>query len=319
LVDPLLKARIRATIPCQPYAEIVHTDRLAYSRPISTITMSEFKFNCPSCGQHLTAETSMSGSGIDCPTCQSSIVVPAPEEASKAPQPAPAKAPATPPAPAAAARFPTRPLPTPASSQAQTVQISNLTPEVKLDIVRSVRRRVADESHWLPRKTEAGEFAYAAKIVDGKNVAVEVTSPEASRFSVLGAMLLEFHERNVTQMASGRRELLDSDVLDALNHVLEKEKGGPVTDEDLRAITVSHAQSIAMLDYLEKRYDRDKHQTRAAEATQKLDSIRMEDVVKKLESKAPLSPEDVATAVFFELEDIKRRLTELERATAKKP
>ena len=38
--------------------------------------MSEFKFACPVCGQHITADTSTSGGQIECPTCFQKIVVP---------------------------------------------------------------------------------------------------------------------------------------------------------------------------------------------------------------------------------------------------
>ena len=42
--------------------------------------MSEFKFACPVCGQHLTADPTTSGGQIECPTCFQKIVVPqAPE------------------------------------------------------------------------------------------------------------------------------------------------------------------------------------------------------------------------------------------------
>jgi DNA-directed RNA polymerase subunit RPC12/RpoP len=42
--------------------------------------MSEFKFACPVCGQHITADSSTSGGQIECPTCFQKIVVPqAPE------------------------------------------------------------------------------------------------------------------------------------------------------------------------------------------------------------------------------------------------
>jgi hypothetical protein len=38
--------------------------------------MSEFKFACPVCGQHITADSSAAGSQLDCPTCFRKIVVP---------------------------------------------------------------------------------------------------------------------------------------------------------------------------------------------------------------------------------------------------
>jgi uncharacterized membrane protein len=40
--------------------------------------MSEFKFTCPSCGQHLAAPEASMGQQIQCPACQGDIVIPAP-------------------------------------------------------------------------------------------------------------------------------------------------------------------------------------------------------------------------------------------------
>jgi hypothetical protein len=42
--------------------------------------MSEFKFACPVCGQHITADSRTSGKSIECPTCFQELIVPqAPE------------------------------------------------------------------------------------------------------------------------------------------------------------------------------------------------------------------------------------------------
>ena len=42
--------------------------------------MSEFKFACPVCGQHITCDAAAAGSQMNCPTCFRKIVVPrAPE------------------------------------------------------------------------------------------------------------------------------------------------------------------------------------------------------------------------------------------------
>src|SRR4051812_12910211 len=38
--------------------------------------MSEFKFACPVCGQHITAASTSSGSQLQCPTCFQKIIVP---------------------------------------------------------------------------------------------------------------------------------------------------------------------------------------------------------------------------------------------------
>ena len=40
--------------------------------------MSEFKFACPVCGQHITVDSRASGSQLNCPTCFRKLVVPPP-------------------------------------------------------------------------------------------------------------------------------------------------------------------------------------------------------------------------------------------------
>jgi DNA-directed RNA polymerase subunit RPC12/RpoP len=40
--------------------------------------MSEFKFACPVCGQHITADSHAAGTPLECPTCYRKIVVPQP-------------------------------------------------------------------------------------------------------------------------------------------------------------------------------------------------------------------------------------------------
>lgn len=40
--------------------------------------MSELKFNCPVCGQHIATDSSASGTQLECPTCFQSIIVPQP-------------------------------------------------------------------------------------------------------------------------------------------------------------------------------------------------------------------------------------------------
>jgi hypothetical protein len=47
--------------------------------------MSNFKFNCPGCGQKILGDTSYVGSQIPCPTCQKPMTVPRPSSATAAP------------------------------------------------------------------------------------------------------------------------------------------------------------------------------------------------------------------------------------------
>ncbi len=49
--------------------------------------MTEFKFFCPQCGQHIQCDTSYAGQQINCPICQQSIIVPQPPHAVSAVSP----------------------------------------------------------------------------------------------------------------------------------------------------------------------------------------------------------------------------------------
>src|SRR5262245_13330535 len=55
--------------------------------------MSEFKFACPTCGQHIAGDERWAGRQIKCPACQADMMVP---ELEAPPTPAPAPAPAPP-------------------------------------------------------------------------------------------------------------------------------------------------------------------------------------------------------------------------------
>jgi Domain of unknown function (DUF4190) len=47
--------------------------------------MSDFKFSCPACGQHIACDTSNAGMTVACPACQTALVVPQPPAAAPAP------------------------------------------------------------------------------------------------------------------------------------------------------------------------------------------------------------------------------------------
>ena len=371
-------------------------------------TKTEFKFNCPTCGQHILAAAAWIGRQIECPSCDTNITIPSPPKEEKKsghvmpPSPAthpdyskrvvrvevPTKAskaaeskaaspptktapsatssPAQPqaattvqPQPAKAAQDPkskttdskaasppTKTAPgattSPAKPQAATVaqpqkaaqdakskttdaapkepqalRVAVLTPAIKLDMVRSVRQRIRVETSWLPDKLE-GTQAYAAKVSDGKTVLVDVKSPEATRFSLIGAFLLEFHKRQVIRTATGRTRLLDQEIPEAVRDVLEENMSDEEREEaeemsaspDLTDVT--HAQCLAALDTLEERYSHRMNQMRAEKAKRKINNVRLPDLVKKLEKKARIAPEDVAAALFHELVEVRHRLDSLE-------
>ena len=307
-------------------------------------TKTEFKFNCPTCGQHILAATEWCGRKINCPSCQAEITIPEPPKEKKKPAPVmppspathpnysskpirvdlPAKepAPATTPKPAASAAQPTPPASTP--PQPEQLRIAVLTPAVKLEMVRAVRRRIANESAWLPGKV-GGKNAYAAKVVKGEPVLVDVKEPQATHFSLLGAFLAEFRQRQVVRTATGRTRLLDQEIPDAVRDVLMEEmtdeartqsEASPTAEDWLLA---THAQCLAALDALEETYSQRMNQQRAEKAKRRLGTTRLPDLIKKLEKKARIESADVATALYHEVMELRRRLDRLEnRATNEK-
>jgi len=196
-------------------------------------------------------------------------------------------------------------------------RVAVLTPAVKLEMVGAVRHRIAEESAWLPGNVE-GTAAYAAKMSEGKPVLLDATSSEATRFSLMGAFLLEMHVRQVITVATGRKKFLDEEIPEAIREVLleqmddeERERGeDSLTDKDL--LSISHAQCLAALDVLEERYSQRVDQLRIEKAKKRLGNERLPDLVKKLDKKARILPEDVATALYHELMDVRRRLERLE-------
>src|SRR5579871_6494037 len=84
--------------------------------------MSDFKFDCPKCGQSIVCDTSNAGMQIPCPVCQTMMTVPKP----------PAAAPSAPAAPGGApklsinkaAHAPAKPAPAPAAGAAPAPQTS---------------------------------------------------------------------------------------------------------------------------------------------------------------------------------------------------
>ncbi len=204
----------------------------------------------------------------------------------------------------------------------QRVQIAVLTPTLKREIIRSARRRIAAESHWMPRITPEREYAYAAKEENGKLVRVGVTDPEATRFSILGVLLLEFHLRKVTRTAAGRQELLDQDLIEALRQVAGDEAGeqevapGELPSSGKQVPPVSHAQCLEALDVLEERYSREASQSEAA-AQGRIEDVRLSELMRNIELKKRVSNEELCTALANELKDIHERLDALERPPGK--
>jgi hypothetical protein len=138
----------------------------------------------------------------------------------------------------------------------------------------------------------------------------------------MGAFLLEFRLRQVVRTATGRTKLLDQEIPDAVRDVLlddmseetREQTDDPLMTNDL--LSISHAQCLAALDVLEERYSHRMEQARIEKAKRRLGNVRLADLVKKIEKKARVAPEDVAAALYHELVDVHRRLDRLENKIA---
>jgi len=313
--------------------------------------MNEFKFKCSTCGQNILAAHEWIGRQINCPSCRTPITItaPAPVKVPKksfpvvpaSPKAASGKITVVPPTAGAkpAAAAPTLKPPQPketsklkvavtgpvlkpgpkaeAAPAKEPLRLAVLTPAIKLEMVRAVRRRIADEANWLPGKMK-GESVYAAKAGRGETALVNVTSPEAGRFSMIGAFLLELRQRQTAQTAGGRKRFLDHEIPEAMRDVLHEQMSeeerematGPRSLKKLPAL--SHAQCLAVLDLLEERYSQRMEQNQIEKARLKLGTTRLTDLVAMLEKKGRMLPEDVATALYHELTEVRRRLDRLE-------
>lgn len=285
--------------------------------------MSDFKFSCHSCGQKIKAGTDNVGMQIDCPVCKTSIVIPAePKNPDDVPVSIKVEAKPIAPAPVKPTGGGTKPKAkslVAMESMGRDPQIGALTAEVKLDIMQSVLDRIADETHWMSRRNEKKKFNYAAKDVGKEIVSVEIASKEATRFSLHGAILLEFHKRNVTQTAAGRNRFLDIEVVEAIlevglnkPYVPEYQGARPPKGADDH-ITLTHAQTLKVVDLLIKRYEMESKGISFHAASDNPKHIRVTDLIRKIEKEEPLTAEEVTRAFQFELRFIDKRLTDLER------
>ena len=302
------------------------------------------KINCPVCKKLITIPPPPESPKADVPSVSSKPVMPPPSKPAgsptlakppekAAPEPAEKVAPAPVAHPAPASPSPTvapikqaeppsvaKPAATAAvRKEPEALRVAVLTPAIKLEMVRAVRRRIADESNWLPGKIN-GSNAYAAKAGGSENELVNVKDPAAARFSLIGAFELEFHLRNVITTAKGRADLLNDEIPGAVREVLRNEMSeeqaqtkGTAVKADV--MTISHAQCLAALDVLEENYSQTMSEARAEKIERRMDNIRLPDLVKKLEARAKIPAEDVATTLYHELMDVRRRLERLESRT----
>src|SRR6185295_18064675 len=58
-----------------PWKRLIHSNP-GLDSPHAQTPMKEFKFACPTCGQHISGSEQWAGAQINCPVCQAQMVVP---------------------------------------------------------------------------------------------------------------------------------------------------------------------------------------------------------------------------------------------------
>lgn len=274
--------------------------------------MIEFKFSCPNCSQNFKVDSSISGKKIECPSCQAKIIAPDPP---KEPDQVPVATLVSPPPPKPAAPAAIKPAPpatpTKAPEPAPRPQIPILTAEIKQEIINAVRTLLANQDKWMPRLNPEGIAMYSA-IKDGdKFIAVPLDAPEATHFSLLGAILREFNTRNVMRTAAGRKRFLDTAIPEAMKLVVKQDTGK--APEDIAKVLLTHEQTIKVLDLLETKFlNEADYMAQVMEKISRIGKTRIPDLATKIEAESIITNEEIATALINEIEELKGRIAVLE-------
>lgn len=280
--------------------------------------MIEFKFSCPNCSQNFKVDDSISGKKIECPSCQAKIIAPEPPKQPdqvpvatlvSPPPPKPAVAPAPtstrPPAP------PSPAVPKKAPEPAPRPQIPILTAEIKQEIISAVRAVLSNKDKWMPRFNSEGIAMYSATKDGDKFIAVPLDAPEATHFSLLGAVLREFNTRNVMRTAAGRKRFLDTAIPEAMKLVIKQDTGK--LPEDVSKAALTQEQTIKVLDLLETKFlNEADYMAQVMEKISRIGKTRIADLAGKIEGESIITNEEIATALINEIEEIRGRLLVLE-------
>ncbi|HNQ87539.1 MAG TPA: hypothetical protein PKM73_02765 [Verrucomicrobiota bacterium] len=313
--------------------------------------MSEIKFSCEKCNQHILVDSKDAGRKLVCPSCGTQIVIPKPAAGSprKArtkvtgpgvgapPEPAMpsggSPAPALPPGAAAEAPVEVAPeVPSPPAMEmgpgpepiakspgGAPVQVAVLTPEVKLEIVRAAQALISEPGRWVTGMGEDGKLTYAARSVTGQLARVEVDSPEATHYSLMGAILCELQRHSVTTTATGRTAFLDQEIPAAIQKVIgaiapTAGQGKVPESTDQQLMSIGHAQCLKVLDELEREYAAQAGGNGDSTGLRELRGVSLEELMVRAAKDEAISSTELLRAVHRELTELNRRLSELEAA-----
>jgi hypothetical protein len=270
------------------------------------VIMSDFKLTCKVCGQPTLVRARDIGQTISCVSCQTPLTITAPEsdEDNSSAEEKP-----MPPGPVTPAAEITPP----------PVQVAVLTPDIKLEVVRAARQLIIDESRWIPGLSDDGKYRYAANS-DGKELtAAEIGDQKASRHSLMGAVLAELQNRNVSAIARGRVEFLDQEIPAAIRQVIGGDATQPAQSpaegggSDPQLLAIHHDQCLAALDRLAQNYQAETTARSDSKGTWEIRGATLDELMARVSKDELITNAELLRALYRELTALESRIRELEQ------
>jgi len=291
-------------------------------------TMPSFKFSCPDCGTHIEAEPSSVGCLVECPKCSEELVIPAynssamsmpvakhskhfpgHEHAEETESSGQAQTPSS--IVMAASDATLEDIPAVPEHEGKVAHVGVLTPAVKLDVVRWAFRRIENPAAWLPHERKGHHFTYARRRTDQGFELVSYDHPEARKYSLLGAVLLELKIQHASLAAEGREVFLDHEIGDAAREVLVEASGEIAEGEDPLS-KLDHTQTLAVLRKLEGKYlVACEHLDDMVESA-RLPGVTMTELIQRAEKGGLVTSNEVLSVLYHEVHLLNRRVEELE-------
>ncbi|MBL6764918.1 MAG: hypothetical protein ISQ14_08175 [Verrucomicrobiae bacterium] len=192
--------------------------------------------------------------------------------------------------------------------------INNLTPEVKVGLLRQARTHIDTEDKWIHgRSGPGGKHVLAARMSGDSVIPEKPGSPDATHYSIVGALVVAMDEIRVKSTAGGRSEFLHQEMEAATRKVTGKAEGEKADPMDL-----GHKECLAVLDQMLKHYQRllgDKSFEKLLKGIidTSVDSRTTGALNAMLSSdEADLNLLEVIKAVVDELDQLKKRIDQLE-------
>jgi hypothetical protein len=301
-----------------------------FETEFSKLTMSTFKFSCPDCIVHIETDASSVGRVIECPKCSEELVIPAyhPNMVSM-------------PVAAHSKHAQTHhifhnkqdstgdpnkinsPLPVESESSDESVSkipahealkshVGALSADIKLEVVRWAFRRIEHPASWMRQVKQGARYLYAG-IRKGKEIdPVAYDHPEADRFTLLGAVLLELKIQNVSMSADGREEFLDNEIIEKCRMVIE-ENGNDLEPNKDPLGKLDHRQCLAVLRLLEEFYLKECEHLDDMMESARLPGVTMNDLVQRAEQGTIVTSNEVLSVLYHETHVLNRRVEALEK------